>query len=257
MTAALCDACWPLFRLLMSRHSACLQTSVSLMFANISNNLQHCCIQMCVCICLYIFAFLQEDLNAAHDLNEQLADQIQDLESQLDSFNALEQQHDDLLKLKRQKSAELADFRQQATRDYDSYMAQSQLQVDDLIARIRSEQRRNQSLQTELHRAQAYIESAQGQADGQQILRSQNGQDLRILTSNSSLSRSMRSPRSPSGSSESSGTSRASKPPGSFPVSKQLPSTADLIPALFIILMLSLSSCQCAGCCNVSLCFTV
>ena len=211
----------------------------------------------CRCVCVYVCTCLpdlQEDLNAAHDLNEQLADQIQDLESQLDSFNALEQQHDDLLKLKRQKSAELADFRQQATRDYDSYMAQSQLEVDDLNARIRSEQRRSQSLQTELHRAQAYIESAQGQADGQQILRSQNGQDLRILTSNSSLSRSMRSPRSPSGSSESSGTSRASKPPGAFPVSKQLPSAAAVTLAQYsIMLMLSLSSCQCAGCCDVSL----
>ena len=177
------------------------------------------------CLCALVRTFLpllQEDLNAAHDLNEQYADHIQDLESQLHSLDTLEQQNDDLQKLNRQKSAELADFRQQATREYESYMAQSQLEVDDLNARIQNEKQRNQSLQTELHRAQAYIESAQGQADGLQMPhRFQNGQDLHIMTSNNSLSRSMRSPRSPSGSSESSGTSRASRRFGDYPVSKQ------------------------------------
>ena len=163
---------------------------------------------------------LQEDNNALHDANEELVEENSELRSHLDSLDMLEKQNEELQKLKRQKSAELADFRQQATEEYQSYMVQSQREVDDLHSRIRTEQRRSQSLQTELEQAQAYIASLQGQADGSQTPRSQNGENLRILTSSNSLTRSMRSPPSPSGSSVSSATSRGSKRnTGEYPVS--------------------------------------
>ena len=159
---------------------------------------------------------MQEDLNAASDMNDRLADQVEELDAQLDT---LKQHYEDLQKQYTQKSAELADYSRQASADFKSYVAQSQSVEEVLNSKIESLRSQRQashvqvqSLQRELEAAYAQISSLQFQYGGpQQEGRLQVGQDLRLVTRSNSFGTPMRSPRSPSGSSTSSGTSRGAR----------------------------------------------
>ena len=159
---------------------------------------------------------MQEDLNAASDMNDRLADQVEERDAQLDT---LKQHYEDLQKQYTQKSAELADYSRQASADFKSYVAQSQSVEEVLNSKIESLRSHRQasyvqvqSLQRELEAAYAQISSLQFQYGGpQQEGRLQVGQDLRLVTRSNSFGTPMRSPRSPSGSSTSSGTSRGAR----------------------------------------------
>lgn len=169
-----------------------------------------------------------EDLHTTADLNDQLAEQIDDLHSQLDG---LEEQHEELQKLKRQKSAELLDSMQRATAEYDSLREQAQIEVDLLHSKFRKEFSRAQSLESqlqasrmqvqslqhELDGALAQIQSLQSQMVGPQQDRLQVGQGLGAAMRSSSFGTPRRSPRSPTGSTSSSGSRGARA--GDFQVS--------------------------------------
>lgn len=164
---------------------------------------------------------LQDKLNQSSQENRQLSDEFEQLDSehaQLHSdFHSLEQENQSALSNLRNVTAELSQFKQQATAEYDSFRAQSQEEVEYLQNRVDKVQRQHQlssaqvqTLQDQLEKSHTYIAALQNQLGiGQSEGRMPPGQGMKSPrpVRTSSLTGSMRSPKSPGGSSTSSGTS--------------------------------------------------